>query len=1106
MFDNNPKDSSKKNGRNSNSYISFTDISMSEVQEYQPTKKFNLSGLWDNSQDSGSDEDHPIPLQEDSQASEPNPALMVDPFDEPFDYPESMPFSIPVNAKFIPKGLVKDGDVNTLKVMFMLANQPQENEDTSNVVADAAGLGDVPPTQVSMADVDEQSSSQEFGCDEDIRALEEMFGLENNQPQQAQAASNEVVNSINQEEAAPQPQVEQDVSFQQVLLADLRECIRQSRLAKQALKFKRAQRAQQASKAMIAQQQLIQQIEQAQSIGDLNTIWKGLATKYDIDDDMVFEFWKMYGYMTSLESKQMDSINSAIHRFFSYLRNIPNSRGIEKPTAKDVLNFIVSIRSSEDKTKHIAFRSARTILSQLKTFFEFLNNVGIYKDDITGGLDDGDLRRRYKEDNKQNNPQQTQAKPSAAATNAAADNSIHEEVIPQPQQVGTEPSAAATNVVVDNSIHEEVQPQEVIRVPQDRPRLSPQQAQLAEIRQRIRQGLYVPQVPRISRVHMAQPAPRTIGRQDFASTLQQQLIMHEQLMQQARLMQQAGQLQQPEPLTEEQKQQKIAELKKQWGGLAIHCDIDDDRVFKFWKKYANMQLWTPGTISTLKSIAKKFCAYLKNTHNSGGIQHPKTQDVFDFIGSLRLEEDSTKPIKFNYAKTILSQLKPFFEFLNDVGIYNNDIAKGLNTENLCRVYGEDNNQNNPQPDQVQEIANDAADNSIHEEVIPQPQQVGTEPSAAATNVVVDNSIHEEVQPQEVIRVPQDRPRLSSQQAQMAEVRKRIRQGQYVPKAPKVSRVHKAKPAPKAMDPQQQQLIQQIEQAQSVDDLNTIWKNLATDYDIDDGIVFKFLKKYANMKSWAPSTIPNIGSNAKRFLSYLRNNPNSGGIEKPTAQDVLDFIGSLRSNEDETKPIEFSYANSILSYLKNFCKFLKDIGIYKDDIAEDLTGENLHIIYGHQTKKAMTAQQQQKIAELKTQWKNREVRDYNIDDDIIFEFLKEYGNVFSWTKGTAQNVKSNAKSFFSYLKNTHNSGGIQNPKPQDVLNFIGSLRSSKDKTKHLEFDNAVVRCKYIKRFFKFLSDVEIYKNDINTAKCLRAGDIRNVCDQEIPPVPQEGGNN
>ena len=144
-----------------------------------------------------------------------------------------------------------------------------------------------------------------------------------------------------------------------------------------------------------------------------------------------------------------------------------------------------------------------------------------------------------------------------------------------------------------------------------------------------------------------------------------------------------------------------------------------------------------------------------------------------------------------------------------------------------------------------------------------------------------------------------------------------------------------------MDPQQQQLIQQIEQAQSVDDLNTIWKNLA----MDDDRVFKFLEKYANMESWAPSTIPNIESNAKRFCLYLRKTPNSGGIKDPKPQDVFDFIGSRRSREDSTKPVNFGSAQAMLSQLKPFFEFLNDVGIYKNNIARDLNTENLRRMYG-----------------------------------------------------------------------------------------------------------------------------------------------------------------
>ena len=714
MFDNNPKDSSKKDDSNSNSHIS-----MSEVQEYQPTRKFNLSELWDDSHDSGSDEEHPAPLQDDSQAGEPNPALMVDPFDEPFDYPESMPFSIPVNAKFIPKGLVKDGDVNTLKVMFMLANQPQEDEATSNVVADnpahnAASLGDVPPTQVSIVDISDQDSAQEIGSDEDIRALEEMFGLADNQPQQAQAASNEVVNSFNQEAT---PQSQQDMDAPRV---------------------------------------------------------------YDMDDGIILDSLGKYCNIKSLKPSKAGEIKSAVKGFCSYLRNNPNSGGIKDPKPQDVLNYIRSLRSSDDETRPIEFKNAQDILSYLKFFFKFLKGLDLPYDDAMESLTTRDLHIMYGEGNNQNNPQPDQvqeianevvnsvnheeeipqpqqvgAEPIAAASNEVVNSVNHEEVIPQPQQVQAEPIAAASNEVVNSVNHEEIPqpqqtqaepsaatsnevvnnsipnwvrpavfgnvppppmfmaipnmdnlnmgannpvnaaaaplPQQVIHVPQDRPRLSSQQAQMAEVRKRIRQGQYVPQVPRFSRVHMAQSAPNAM------STPQQQLIMKEYLMQQVRLMQQAGQLQQVVPnqprqvvlqqlIQQIEQAQSVKDLNKIRKNLAIHCDIDDEIVFEFLKKYGSIQSMEQDTISSIKSNAQSFCAYLRNTPNSGGIQNPTPQDVLEYIASLRSEEDSTKPIKFKTAKPILSNLKSFFEFLKDIGVYNNNITKGLTDGNLYIMY------------------------------------------------------------------------------------------------------------------------------------------------------------------------------------------------------------------------------------------------------------------------------------------------------------------------------------------------------------------------------------------------------------------------------------
>ena len=420
--------------------------------------------------------------------------------------------------------------------------------------------------------------------------------------------------------------------------------------------------------------------------------------------------------------------------------------------------------------------------------------------------------------------------------------------VPPPPMFMAIPNMANLNMGVNNPAHEAVnpQPRQVVRVQQVRPEIPTQQAKPAELSKRIRQGQHVPKVPQFSRVHMAQSAHRVGFLQDFTSIQQQQQMMHEQLMQQARLMQQAGQLQQPVPredLTEEQKQQQIDKLKAQWKDNAMNRDIDDKIVFSLWDRYGHIQSLAPTTIDQVGWAAKRFCSYLKNTANSGGIKSPKKQDVLDFIGSLRLSKDNTTRIEFRTAIDTLSLLKTFFKFLKKLEIYNN-ITEGLGIRNIRRMYG-------------YQVAKD-------------------------------------------------------------------------------------------IDDQQQQAVPQIDQSQNVAELKKVWTDHAIDCDIDDEIVFYLLKKYGNLRLSSEGTINSIKSVAKRFCSYLRKTPNSGGIENPTSQDVLNFIRSLMLGEDETNPITFVSARNILYALKPFFKFLKEFGIYKDDITKNLGSDNIQNMYDHGT--------------------------------------------------------------------------------------------------------------------------------------------------------------
>ena len=228
---------------------------------------------------------------------------------------------------------------------------------------------------------------------------------------------------------------------------------------------------------------------------------------------------------------------------------------------------------------------------------------------------------------------------------------------------------------------------------QVRPEVPPQQAKQAELRKCIRQGQHVQQVPQFSRVHMAQPAPIARQPQNFTQAQQQQQMMHEKLMQQARLMQQAGQLLQPPPkakkskdVIDPQKKQQVEALNKKWTDLAIHCDIDDDRVFEFWKEYCGIFLRPESTVISTKSVANGFFSYLRKTSNSGGIKHPTSQDVLDYIKISKLNKNKTDSLILNNSRSALSVIGIFFKFLKDVGIYTDDITENLHTRDIHQMY------------------------------------------------------------------------------------------------------------------------------------------------------------------------------------------------------------------------------------------------------------------------------------------------------------------------------------------------------------------------------------------------------------------------------------
>ena len=221
-------------------------------------------------------------------------------------------------------------------------------------------------------------------------------------------------------------------------------------------------------------------------------------------------------------------------------------------------------------------------------------------------------------------------------------------------------------VQVDNPAHEAVnnQPRQARRVQQVRPELPTQQELMAELRRYIRQGRYVQQAPRISRVHESPKAPGVVGAQQ----------------------------QQPAPndsLTEAEKHQKIDELKKQWNNLAMNYDIDDDAIFTLFEDYEYINSCAPRTILGIKSAAKRFCSYLRGNHDSGGIKNPQTQDVLNFIESIKSGEDGTEHVKFESAADLLSKLKPFFQFLNDFKLCKTDITKDLQPKDIRKIYGQE---------------------------------------------------------------------------------------------------------------------------------------------------------------------------------------------------------------------------------------------------------------------------------------------------------------------------------------------------------------------------------------------------------------------------------
>ena len=150
---------------------------------------------------------------------------------------------------------------------------------------------------------------------------------------------------------------------------------------------------------------------------------------------------------------------------------------------------------------------------------------------------------------------------------------------------------------------------------------------------------------------------------------------------------------------------------------------------------------------------------------------------------------------------------------------------------------------------------------------------------------------------------------------------------------------------------------------------------------------------------------------------MRNAPNSGGIKHPTSQDVLDYIKISKLNKNKTDSLILNNSRSTLSVISTFFKFLKDVGIYTDDITENLHTRDIHQMYDYETSHVRRKRKNFKLI-MQTYSK------HTLDLNLFGQYVKRMDN-------THPVIKELILQFRDYLAHKK----IVRPGPDDVTKFL-----------------------------------------------------------------------
>ena len=361
----------------------------------------------------------------------------------------------------------------------------------------------------------------------------------------------------------------------------------------------------------------------------------------------------------------------------------------------------------------------------------------------------------------------------------------------------------------------------------------------------------------------------------------------------------------------------------------------------------------------------------------------------------------------------------------------------------------------------------------------------------------------QVQPRQAAQAPRPAPQVQSRQAvQASRPAPQVQLCQIVQSPEKVQQVQQM--LKEKINQQMQQIMNAPHQARPIQQEETVFShaNNILDQQILDqwnayvDVYSKGFNKYSLRKSLI-----------RELFDYLAIEP----VQKPLSNHILMFI-ELKIYKKST-PISVLTAKKLLGILMEFFGWTCALKIYPN-IVRSIENEDIDEIYKanesvHQnhaetinhanlqtipTKRHYNPLQQPQICEL-----HREVDKFAmhclINDDRVINAWNEYRNICNFKEKTISNSNTCIAGFLDYLEST--TDGIENPQVKHILGYIKSIKPNRNNDRYISFSYAEGILSRIKKYFEFLDEFNIYKNNITNS--VNTKDLHIMYGHETSPV-------